>query len=208
MCLSCNWILYLYLQYRKISDCQVGIPLFQVKHQIWTDLVVWTGVDSKLKTENIKYLNTVNSQLLLLILHRLPRQYWAGRVKSSLCLNTESLTTDYLYLLRHIASTNGSDDVISTIETQIWWSCLTSKWQLSVLIAASDLSSLLLCHSLKRLTASRQDSDRDTSHITHRTSHHRIRWTFRSQTENIVRTRFLSRGILQISNWANFLCLS
>ena len=99
MCLSCNWILYLYLQYRKISDCQVGIPLFQVKHQIWTDLVVWTGVDSKLKTENIKYLNTVNSQLLLLILHRLPRQYWAKRVKSSLCLNTESLTTDYLYPL-------------------------------------------------------------------------------------------------------------
>ena len=137
MYLRCNRILYLYLQISEniwLSARNSFIP------SKTSDLDRFC-VDSKLQTGNIKYLNTVNSQLLLLILHRPPRQYWAGRVKSSLCLNTESLTTDYLYLLRHIGSTNGSDDVISTIETQIWWSCLTSKWQLSVLIAASDLSS-------------------------------------------------------------------
>ena len=116
MYLSCNWILYLYLQYRKISDCQLGIPS---KTSDLDRFCVW--VECWLQAENIKYLNTVNcSQLLLLILHRLPRQYWAERVKSSLCLNTESLTTDYLNLLRHIGSRSGSDDVISSIQTQIW----------------------------------------------------------------------------------------
>ena len=57
------------------------------------------------KTTNI----VETSQLLLLILHRHPRHYWGEREKFSLCLNTETLTSDYPVIL---AKTEGNGDVI------------------------------------------------------------------------------------------------